>query len=237
MQSSSSTRFHLSFLTKSVVIIPAHNEVTRIGKVLAAIKKTGYPCVVVDDGSTDDTAEVAKKYTPYVVRLKKNRGKSTAVIIGCRYAIQKLKAQALLLFDADGQHEAADIRLFFCALDRYPDTVISGYRQGNAWLSWVKKLGKWAIMAEIFLLFGRWYRDPLCGLRAFSAHTYKKLALSSGGYNLEAEILLKLHQKQLKLIELPIASLPEQTIKQGCRPIDGFKIMKYIFETRLFKLT
>src|SRR3989304_7305763 len=102
---------------KIFVIIPAFNEESRIGKVLAGVRKKKLPIVVVDDGSKDETYQVAKKITPYALRHPINLGKGAALKTGCLAAF-KLGAEAVILMDSDGQHDANDLPKFVKALRR-----------------------------------------------------------------------------------------------------------------------
>ncbi len=215
-----------------VVVIPAYNEAPRIKPLLVAIKKLHINCLVVDDGSTDQTAKIASRFTPHVIKLNKNLGKSQAIKIGCQHAIKNLHASKLILFDADGQHQVSCLHSFNQILDSNSDAIITGSRYGNSSEPSSKILGKICIIVEFFLLNGRFFRDPLCGLKAFTKQSFQKLDLNSSGYNLEAEILVKICKKNINLIEMPIISLPESMPKNGCSPFDGLKIMAYILKSR-----
>lgn len=85
-----------------VIVIPAWNEAKNIGLTIQLIKLTNIPCkvIVVDDGSKDKTAEVAKKSGATVLRLEKNSGKAAAIFIGFQRAI-KTRTEAIIMLDAD----------------------------------------------------------------------------------------------------------------------------------------
>jgi glycosyltransferase involved in cell wall biosynthesis len=97
-------------MAKIFIVIPAYNEEKVIGKVIADIKKEGYRnIIVVDDGSTDKTEEVAKKKGATVLRHILNRGKGAAAKTGLEYA-KSQNTDIVVTLDGDGQHNPKDIK-------------------------------------------------------------------------------------------------------------------------------
>ena len=113
---------------KVVVVLPAFNEAKAIGGVIESIPATignmQVQSVVVDDGSTDDTAIVARDAGARVVRHLTNLGVGAATRTGFRAAIE-LDGDVIVTIDSDGQHDPADIKsLVDCLLDGSYDVVI-----------------------------------------------------------------------------------------------------------------
>ncbi len=105
------------------VVIPGYNEATYIGRVLKKAKKITPNLIFVDDGSTDRSAAIARKYTPHVLKHKINLGKGAALRTGCDYAFGKLKAVAIVIMDADDQHDPSELPLFFVKFNQGFDVV------------------------------------------------------------------------------------------------------------------
>jgi glycosyltransferase involved in cell wall biosynthesis len=111
-----------------VAVIPAYNEAPRLGAVVRATREH-VQVIVVDDGSTDGTAGVAREAGAMVIEQRPNQGKGAALRAGFRRALAD-GATAILTLDADGQHDPADIPALLAAADRQPppDLVIGQRR-------------------------------------------------------------------------------------------------------------
>ncbi len=90
------------------VIVPAYNEAPKLASVLSKILAEGYNVGVVDDGSTDGTADVARGLPVYLLRRPINLGQGAALETGMAFARERGAAMAVH-FDADGQHDARQI--------------------------------------------------------------------------------------------------------------------------------
>lgn len=95
-----------------IVVVPAYNEEKSLAAVLSGIRDTGLRCVVVDDGSTDGTSDVARQFSVDLLRLPVNFGVGGALRMGFKFAVANNFAAAIQ-FDADGQHEHHEIESLF----------------------------------------------------------------------------------------------------------------------------
>jgi glycosyltransferase involved in cell wall biosynthesis len=109
-------------IMRACVVIPTYNEAKEIGGLISKIKDQGLEVLVVDDGSTDKTAEIARAAKAVVLTNNKNHGKGVALIKGFDYAI-KNDFDAVITMDGDGQHLPEDIP-YFLRLAQYSDTAI-----------------------------------------------------------------------------------------------------------------
>ena len=109
-----------------IALIPAYEEGPRIGAVVEAARRH-VPVVVVDDGSTDDTAEQAEAAGATVIRQVPNAGKGAALRAGFRHALDQDVA-AVVTLDADGQHDPAEIPAFVDAFERSRPELVIGRR-------------------------------------------------------------------------------------------------------------
>lgn len=190
-----------------LVIIPALNESETLPKVLGELRATGagYDVLVVDDGSTDDTAEVARRAGAAVAVLPFNLGIGGALRTGFRYAVQH-RYDAAVQLDADGQHDPAQIGVLLDALDG-ADLVI-GSRFGGTASYEVGRTRRGAMRLLEFslrLLSGRTFSDTSSGFRAFAPPVLEYFARSYPSEYMESvEALLAASYEGFRITEVPV---------------------------------
>jgi glycosyltransferase involved in cell wall biosynthesis len=181
------------------VVVPAFNEAGGIEEVVSALAKAGpwREIIVVDDGSTDGTAEHAAAAGAVVVRHPYNKGNGAAVKSGIRRAT----GEFVMIIDGDGQHRADDARRIVSRLGEY-DLVI-GARAATTQATLVRRLGNAALNGFASYLTGRSIPDLTSGFRGarreclleflhllpngFSTPTTTTLAFIKAGYNVAFE--------------------------------------------------
>jgi glycosyltransferase involved in cell wall biosynthesis len=200
---------------RPLVIIPAFNEEAALPGVLAELRAVDPPVdiVVIDDGSVDDTAEVARASGTTVVELPFNMGIGGALRTGFRYAVRHGYQQAVQ-FDGDGQHDPSQIVRLLDALDDGVDMVVGSRFADEAHTYEVSRVRAGAMSVLRFMvrqLSGQSFTDTSSGFRGFSrpvlelfARNYPYeymesvealvLALSSGFT--VSEIPVRMHQRQ-----------------------------------------
>ena len=110
-----------------LAVIPAYNEGAAVGEVVKAIRAQGIPVLVVDDGSSDQTASRAAEAGAKVIEQGENRGKGAALQAGFRHALDE-SFDAVITLDADGQHDPAEMPRFVEAYRRGEHDLIIGAR-------------------------------------------------------------------------------------------------------------
>jgi len=210
------------------LIIPAYNEEKRISNVLKKAKKYVQNIVVVDDGSKDKTYENAKKEGITVLRHVVNLGKGSALKTGCDYAVAN-GAKNILVMDADGQHDAAEIPKFLSALK--DSDIVFGYRKRTANMPFVLRFGNWFISKTTERLYGIKLEDTQCGFRAFTANVYRKIRWQALDYSMESEMIANAGKHKLKYKQIQIKTLYLDKYK-GTTIMDGIKIVFDIISWR-----
>jgi glycosyltransferase involved in cell wall biosynthesis len=192
---------------RTCVIVPAYQAAASLGAVIDDLAET-LSCertsiLVVDDGSTDDTATIAAKAGAHVVRERVNRGKGVALVRGLEEA-RSLKFEVALTVDADGQHPARSAAELLRASSDPRDLVLGvrdlvkdGAPPKNRFSNGV---------SNFFLsaFSGRPLRDTQCGLRRYPVETTLALGGRAAGYAFEAEILLRAIAGGVRIVEHPI---------------------------------
>ncbi len=213
------------------VVVPAHNEEERIGEVLKDLKKTKLPTVVVDDGSTDRTYQIAKKYKTTVLRHKVNLGKGAALKTGCEAAFS-MGADAVILMDSDGQHKVEDLPHFIDALEKDKFDVVFGSRNLSHGVPLVRYMGNKMASLLVSLLFGIYISDLICGYKGLTKKVYKELDWESTGYGVETEMAIKTGKYGLKHCEVPAQTVYYDNVK-GVTILDAFNIFFDVIRWRI----
>lgn len=192
----------------TLVIIPAYNEELALPSVLSTLATmSGFDIVVIDDGSTDSTAQVARRAGANVVSLPFNLGIGGALRCGFRYATEHGYRRAVQ-FDADGQHDSADLAAVLRPLDDGADLVV-GSRFAEGIGDYEVGRARWRAMGMlrlvVRLLSGRTFSDTSSGFRAFSG---EMLAFYASNYPAEymesVEALLLALNEGYRVVEVPV---------------------------------
>ena len=201
-------------------IIPAYNEGHNIAKVIVGVKKYIKDIIVVDDGSKDDTVEIAKQQNITVLHHIINLGKGAALKTGVEYAKD---ADGFIFIDGDGQHSPEHIPEFIKALKEGHD-IVFGYRQINKSMPSILRFGNNVINASTKYLYGLPIKDSTCGFRALTAHAYEKVKWDASGYFVEGEMIANAGNSKLTYTQIPIKTIYADNYK-GTHVMDGIKIL------------
>jgi glycosyltransferase involved in cell wall biosynthesis len=187
------------------IVVPAYNEAKRLPRVLEALTRLPVTVVVVDDGSRDDTAEVASRFPGvWVLRHVINLGQGAALQTGFDFALRQ-GAQIVVTFDADGQHDAADVERLVEPIVTGRAEVVLGSRflgrsEGIPWRRWL--LLKAAVLFTRIVSRVR-VSDTHNGLRAFSRQALRCLRITQNRMAHASQILDQIHQHRLRYVEVP----------------------------------
>lgn len=220
-------------------VIPAYNEESSISNVIKDLKRerTTGTIIVVDDGSQDNTAEVAKKSGAYVIRHVLNSGSGSATATGLSYAQQE-GYEIVATLDADGQHKAEDVIKGVREIQKKKVDLLIGSRLINSsGMSKAKVLGNRGLSTVTWMLFGISVTDSQSGLRIFSRQALDKLRWKTSGYEFCSEMLWRAQQQNLSVAEYPIQAIyTEYSTSKGQNNWNGFNIVKSLVQRRFMEL-
>jgi glycosyltransferase involved in cell wall biosynthesis len=221
-------------------LIPAYNEARTIADLLDGIAELGldYEAIVVDDGSTDETAAiVAARETPGSrVRLlrKRNGGKGTAL----RHGIPHCRGDIVVVQDADMEYDPRDVPALIEPIEREAADVVygsrlSGGRPQRAYLFW-HMIGNKFLSLLTGLLFNTTITDMETGYKAFSREALSQLRLTEDQFGIEPEITGEVCRRRMRVYEIPI-SYYGRTHEEGKNITwrDGFRAVFVLLRTRL----
>ncbi|AEH24174.1 dolichol-phosphate mannose synthase [Pyrococcus yayanosii CH1] len=185
-------------------MVPAYNEAKRISGVLSRIPDFVDEVIVVDDGSKDETADIAERHGANVVRLPKNRGKGAAM----REGVKKATGDVIVFMDADGQHDPAEIeRLILPIAENRADFVIGRRVIKEGRRSLIRKLSNFVTTTLLRLKLGVDIRDTQSGFRAIRRDFLPEI--ESERYEVETEILIKAVKMGARVAEVPVSTTYE----------------------------
>lgn len=212
---------------KIVVVIAAYNEESMIDKVIKDLRKNGYKnIVVVDDGSSDKTFDVASKQGVNVLRHTINRGQGAALKTGIDFALAK-GADILVTFDADGQHQAKEIEKMVKPIIKKEVDVTLGSRflRDGSNVPLLRKLYLKIGVLVLFLMYGIKLTDSHNGFRAMSRHAAQTIEIKSDKMEHASEIPEQIRKKRLKYKEVPVTiKYTDYSTKHGQRSSNAFNI-------------
>lgn len=227
---------------KLAIVIPTHNESRTIARVLKGLLDLDLPdlvkeIIVVDDGSTDDTAEIARSTLQVrsglqggvVVTHLVNRGLGGALGTGIEAALRR-GADLVVTFDADGQHAPADIpRVIAPILSGRADVAIGSRMLGRGELRempWFRRTANRLANFFTWMLFGVHSTDSQSGLRAFSKKAASHIAITANNYEVSSEIFGEIARHRLRLAEVPIRSIyTDYSLSKGQGFLTGVKTL------------
>ncbi len=216
---------------KLAIILPAFNEASIIGSVLDAVPTSilgidRVMTLVIDDGSTDNTAEVAEQHGAMVVRHRMNRGVGVATKTGIQQA-KKLRADIAVTIDSDGQHNPADLPAVIAPILAGESDVVIGTRLVNASGMPLLKIFGNKLMNSITRLYGgAATTDSQSGFRAYNQAALQRMRLSSSGYEICSEILGAIRRAHLRLVEVPVDTIyTAYSRKKGQSITNGLNII------------
>ena len=193
-----------------LVLVPAHNESTRIGAVITAALRS-LPVLVVDDGSTDDTSGVAEEAGATVIVQAPNQGKGAALRAGFRWAIEH-EIEAVVTVDGDGQHDPAEIPGFLGAYARRtvggdPTELIVGQRHFSS-MPTVRRMANVLGTAVLSAALGRWIPDNQSGYRLVGRRLMNAMLDSrEDGFALEVEMIAVCLRERWPIGWVPIRTI------------------------------
>jgi len=211
------------------VVAPFYNEEKHLDKFIKDVRKTKLPFFLVDDGSTDNSINVAKKHKIKTLTHKINLGKGAAMKTGAEAAFSQ-GFDAVVFIDTDGQHKLTDLPKFIKALKAYD--IVFGSRNMNYGVPLARYLGNKFASLLISLLFGIYVSDLLCGYRALTKKAYEKVKWESSGYAVETEMVIRSVKAGLKHCEVPVATVYLDNIK-GVSLMDAFGILFQVVKWKI----
>ena len=206
------------------LLIPAFNEAENIGAVLDAVPDYVDFVLVVNDGSADNTVEVAEQHGAKVISHKKNKGVGATFNSGVKYMLTT-DIDVMVNMDADGQFNPDDIeKLLRPIVDNLADFVTASRFMNKSMIpkmSGIKKWGNYRMAKLISRLTGQKFFDVSCGFRAYTREVLYKMNLF-GTFTYTQETFIDLAFKNVDMMEVPV-------VVRGKRAIGKSRVASNLF--------
>jgi glycosyltransferase involved in cell wall biosynthesis len=221
--------------TGAWVVIAAYNEARAIGRVLSGLSALPHRILVVDDGSTDATGEVAARAGAEVLRHPINLGQGAALQTGIDYALLR-GASHVVTFDADGQHRPEDVAGLLAALAAHDADFALGSRFRGATVA-LPPLRRLLLRAATWftrLTTGLDVTDAHNGLRAMTRRGAARIRLRQNRMAHASEILHQIAASGLRFVEVPVTiHYSRYSLAKGQRASEFVVILLDLFARRL----
>jgi len=187
-------------------VLPALNEEETIREVAEETERYVDEVIVVDDGSSDRTAELAAESGAIVIKHQWNMGKGAALRTGFREALER-GADIVVTLDTDGEHDPRDIPGLVGLIKSGKAEIVVGSRlEGKADKGpFLRRLSRGITTSILGTLFGVHLSDTQSGFRCFSRSALERISFESDSFVAESEILIDAARKRLKIGETPIS--------------------------------
>ena len=222
---------------KYCVLIPTYNNCQTLEQVINEILKYTSDVIIINDGSTDETPVILKKFMETdIINFPQNRGKGSAIIEGFRYAASKGFEYAITI-DSDGQHLAEDIPSFLKKIKETPDALLIGTRNLNqenisGGSSFANKFSNFWFLVETGIKlpdtqsgFRLYPLKPLCGLKYFTSR-----------FEFEIEVMVRAAWKNIPIVPVPVKVFYPEKEKRisHFRPVTDFLRISLLNTTLVF---
>lgn len=200
---------------KVTALIPVHNEAKTIADLIDRTLRVVGHAILVDDGSTDGTAELVDRPEVRLLRQPENRGKGESLITGFQ-AAREAGYDFVVTLDGDGQHRPEDIPRLLARAGS--DTIVVGSRMSQAELI-PKRRYRANQTANFFISWaaGQWIQDTQCGFRVYPMGLFDKIRLKRNrryGFVMESEVLIEASRAGFRVQAVPVPALYESVLER-----------------------
>jgi glycosyltransferase involved in cell wall biosynthesis len=209
------------------IVIPAYNEATAIGPVIAGLKTVWPNLVVVDDGSRDATGATARAAGATVLTHIVNRGQGAALQTGIAFALQR-GAQIIVTFDSDGQHRPEDVdTLIQPILEGRADAVLGSRFLGTTErMPWRRRMLLRGAIVFTRISSGAKVTDAHNGLRAFSRDAASRIRIELDRMAHASEIIDQIAAKGIRFVEVPVhVRYSDYSKQKGQSSLGAFRVL------------
>lgn len=215
-------------LVDVAVIVPAHNEAPGIETLTRQLRALTEHVLVIDDGSTDDTARIAERSGVNVLRHPARLGKGAAIRDGFLWSLDRPVAWVALI-DGDNQHTVTDLKRLAAFARQSGCDLALGQRPFTRAMPFERRVTNFLMSTVIRMVTRRAIADSQCGLRVITAAAARRLVPTSTGFEVESEMIIRAARLGMTMGLLPIETLYPPGWKSSIRPVgDLFRWLRFV---------
>lgn len=226
----------MSGAVRTAALIPAYQAAATVGAVVSGTRAVLAEVLVVDDGSSDETAARAAAAGARVLRLPRNQGKGAALLAGLHRLAAEGVERAVTL-DADGQHLPSEIPALLRAADQAPGAIVVGVRRKEGFaIRRAARFGNWVADRLLRRIAGRPLPDTQSGFRVYPVRPTLALGAAGRRFDFETEILLRAARAGQPIVGVPVAvhyAPPRERVTHYRPWVDTLRIVRTVLRTVL----
>ena len=222
-------------MDKVCILIPAYNAAETIGSVLEKVRSFHFDVIVVDDGSLDQTGEIALQFGAHLLKHPHNLGKGTALRTGFQSILRK-DYELVITLDADGQHDPLEIPFLLKVFQSVePDLLIASRANEFYRMTWLRRFWNRLGVKAVARLCHADVTDSQSGFRLIRTEIVKGISLTTTGFEMELELLIKACKSGFGVLSIPI-NVPrvDGTSSSHFRPVTDTWLVCKLFLRSLF---
>ncbi len=197
----------MDWQSKCAAVIPCLNEASTIASVVEGVRRYLPTILVIDDGSSDRTAALAREAGAEVLHHAATLGKGAALRTGWTQAHERGFAWAFSL-DGDGQHAPEHIPAFFQCAEQTPAALVSGDRMADAnHMPWGRRIVNRWMSRRLSRSAGQFLPDSQCGFRLMNLAAWAAMSLRTSHFEIESEVILAFVRAGLKVEFVPVRAI------------------------------
>jgi len=213
------------------VIIPAYNEKFSLAGIVDELKSKNFSVLVVDDGSIDNTYELAKRKADFVIRNDKNLGKGMSLKKGIAHLLKEVEFDYLVTMDADGQHSPSELGKFLQKAEDGAYFVVGNRMSNPIGMPKLRVITNKFMSWFISQIAGQRIPDTQCGFRLIKKEVLEKVKIETNNFEIESEILIKAARLGFPIKSISIKSIYFKSLHSRINPfIDTVRFIKFILQ-------
>lgn len=218
------------------VLLPGYNVARHLPALVADLRASlpGAELLLVDDGSADQTAQVARDLGLTVLEHAVNQGKGMALRTGFEAAVDS-GAEAVITMDSDGQHRPSEAVRFVQAWEAGADVVVGDRMRENENMPWLRKRTNEFTSRVISRLAGARIPDTQNGYRLFDTRVLRDVELESRRYDLESEILIRAARRGFSIASVPVSTIYHDEESSIHPFVDTLRFIRLVWRARRWR--